>query len=268
LINHLRYNIENQVREGLFMNPTAHSILNFIALGVLIIGTIVRLKYFEADKNAVIDSLFYIILGALLGAWLFKAVPRFVIHLKNASIYVRWWDAGLHWMGALSGGTLAGYLFCRAKNLSFGVGLDLFMPMIPLAQAVGRIGCIYNADSFGRETESWLGAWLPDPQAVYAYRYPTQVASILANLLIAAILFSVEVHFSRKTRKPGWYFEGYSFVLYIALYGLQRFFFQFWRGDILPLFGPFSWTHMYCVLWIFFAAGVFFFMQEKHSAQL
>ena len=93
---------------------------------------------------------------------------------------------------------------------------------------------------------------LPDYWGVWASRYPTRLASIAANLLIFGILLLVERHTIRK-RNKGWPFDGFLFLGYAELYCLQRFFFEFWRADMLILFGPFTWNHLYCaagIVWV------------------
>ncbi len=252
------------------MHPTAHVVINIIALILLALLTIPRTLKRNNDARTFFDALFYIIIGALIGAWLFKAVPRLIIHLNDPAAYTKWWNAGQHWMGAITGGLLAGYVYCRIKDVDFWGGLDIFTPAVPLAQALGRIGCIINGDSYGRETDHWIGLWLPNTRGEYAMRYPAQHASIIANLVIAALLYSIERYISRK-KKPGWMFDGFLFVLYAFLYSIQRFFLQFWRGDGLPLFGDFNWTHLYSLIWFVAAIGAFFILKARadneHSHQ-
>jgi prolipoprotein diacylglyceryltransferase len=42
----------------------------------------------------------------------------------------------------------------------------------------------------------------------------------------------------------GWPFDGFLFLLYIALFCVERFGMEWLRGDRIPLLGPLSWVHL------------------------
>lgn len=80
-------------------------------------------------------------------------------------------------------------------------------------------------------------------------RYPTRIADILANLAIVGVILAVEAYGARRHSKPtGWPFSGFLFLLYVALYCVQRFLVEFGRADMPPLVGPFTWIHLYCAV--------------------
>ena len=131
--------------------------------------------------------------------------------------------------------------------------------MLPFEpQAVGRVGCVMAGCCCGIETTAWPALVLPDTEGVWVSRYPTQFADILANLLIAATILVFERHAQRKGRLlQAWPFDGFLFLIYVWLYCLQRFFVEFWRDDWPVLFGPFTWTHLYCAIGFVLASVLF-----------
>ncbi len=112
------------------------------------------------------------------------------------------------------------------------------------------MGCLLHGCCYGRETTAWPSLILPDVHGVWARRYPTRIASIVANLLIFVLLLAFERYTAKRGKSAGWPFGGFSFLLYVELYCAQRFYFEFWRADMPQLLGPFTWTHLYCVIGI------------------
>jgi phosphatidylglycerol:prolipoprotein diacylglycerol transferase len=200
----------------------------------------------------VVDAVFYILLGALAGAWVASVLPYAVWNLVSSfPLPSNWWLGGQHWMGAVAGGSLAGYVYCRRHNLPVGKAFDLFAPFPALAFAFIRLGCLLAGCCYGKETDAWFGLVLPDNHGVWASRYPTRIVSVVANLLIFAVLVAFERIARNKAGKPAnWPFDGFLFLLYVQLYCWQRFFFEFWRANMPPLAGPLTWTHLYCAIGI------------------
>ncbi len=58
-----------------------------------------------------------------------------------------------------------------------GWSFDLFAPLLPLALAIVRTGCLLAGDSYGKETTAWPAMVLPDVNGVWVSRYPAQPAA-------------------------------------------------------------------------------------------
>jgi phosphatidylglycerol:prolipoprotein diacylglycerol transferase len=132
---------------------------------------------------------------------------------------------------------------------------------IPLAQAIGRLGCLAAGCCYGKHTASWLGMCLPDANGVWMLRYPTQLMSSAANLLIFVGLLTFERYGTRRSaltatslverpgrRGEGWPFDGFLFLLYLSLFCFKRFSIEFLRGDAVSVSGPFTPTHIACLI--------------------
>jgi len=235
------------------MNETAHLIANMAAVLVTLLLAWPRVRRLGLGIYDIIDGAFWLMLGCLGGGWAANALPRIVDTLAGGDRYLPWWAAGEHWMGVVAGGAVLGYLWLWRRGLPIGPFFDALAPVAPIALAVIRIGCYLHADAYGRPTDSPIAMWLPDVNGDYAYRYPTQLVSLTVNLLLAGLLYAFEARARRQGKAPGWPFPGFLFLLYVELYCLGRIYFEFWRGDMYPWVGPFTYSHLYAFIGIFLA---------------
>lgn len=235
------------------LSISTYNLMRAMAALVMLVGGIYRMRRakWRFPVYDIVNATAYALLGVIGGAWLASVLPDAVMYLRGTSLPPMWWLQGRHWMGAIGGASLMGYIYCRRHNLSAGRAFDILVPLAPLVQAIGRIGCLLAGCCYGRETTAWPSLVLPDSNGVWASRYPTRIASIVANMLIFALLLALERYaVKRQGESAGWPFDGFLYFLYIELYCAQRFFFEFWRADMPQLIGPFTWTHLYCVIGI------------------
>jgi phosphatidylglycerol:prolipoprotein diacylglycerol transferase len=163
----------------------------------------------------------------------YRENPRAIFSLEGMTIY-----------GAILGGLLAAWIYCRLKRVTFAPLADLAAPGVILAQAIGRVGCILNGCCTGKETSvPWAFVYtnplsqanMYDPvtgqvvSALYLPLHPTHLYELVGDLVIFVLLFWV----FRGRLKP----DGSLFALYLALYSAVSFTVRFWRGDTEPLFG-------------------------------
>lgn len=152
---------------------------------------------------------------------------------------------GLSVVWTLSAGAIAVVLYTRKHNESVGRVLDLVALPIPLGLAIGRLGCFAAGCCYGRPTDSWLGVYLPDHDGMWAMRYPTQLMSAGANLIIFLTLVAVERYGTRRAGQgQTWPFNGFLVLLALILYSSKRFVMGFLRESGLPLLGPLTWMHL------------------------
>jgi phosphatidylglycerol:prolipoprotein diacylglycerol transferase len=182
-------------------------------------------------------NLLWLILGGFLGANLGGAA-MLVSRLTGAALPFALKDYSI--LGALLGGTATALWLCRRYAVSFWGAADQGIPALPLALSIGRLGCFARGCCYGAPTASWLGLYLPDRAGNWLPRYPTQLLSAAANLLIFLVLLAVE-----RYGRPR---EGEVTRLFFALFLLKRFGIEFLRGDALPaVLGPFNTTHLTCL---------------------
>jgi phosphatidylglycerol:prolipoprotein diacylglycerol transferase len=197
----------------------------FMLAIAFIVATIVSAK--EAKrKNINPENIYslvtYIIIGAIIGS----RVGYVLFNLNNFINFLdifKIWEGGMAFHGGFIGGFLFAFFYVRKNKLNFYKILDTCAPSIPLAQAIGRIGCFLRGCCYGISTTlPWGINYLQET------RHPTQLYSSLALLIIFIFL-------SKQKYKKN--FNGSLFLTYIIIYSVFRFFIEFIRTEPRILFG-------------------------------
>jgi phosphatidylglycerol:prolipoprotein diacylglycerol transferase len=165
------------------------------------------------------------ILAGVLGAKLLLVVnePEYLSHQLGLI------QAGGIWSGGLIGAVGVGLLYvayCRKPLLKT---LDAFTPGIAFGHGIGRLGCFAAGCCYGKPTSVPWGVVFTNPLAnslvgtpINIRMHPTQIYEFLAEMLIFAVVMWMWKH--KK-------FEGQVFGTYAFLYGIARFWLEFYRDD-------------------------------------
>jgi phosphatidylglycerol---prolipoprotein diacylglyceryl transferase len=188
------------------------------------VATLLACKYagdFGINKEKIIDLGIAMLVGGIIGARVVYIAMNFQYYIKNPLEIIDLTKGGLVWYGAFISGVIAAAWFVNKNKISFWNAADLFAPYVALAQAFGRIGCFLNGCCYGSVMHPGFvpGVIFPGESVP---RYPTQIFSAIALLLIFAIL-----RIWQKNRR----FTGEIFLGYGILYSIKRFGVEFLRGD-------------------------------------
>jgi len=170
------------------------------------------------------------------------AIPSAIIFSRMLHVLDRWdyyslfpdqivGFEGLTIYGAILGGALGIWIYSHFSKFRFGYIMDTVTPAVPIAQAVGRIGCLLNGCCYGAETDAFCGVAYTHPDTaapVGIAVHPTQAYEILFLLAVAAVIFLIRGRIK---------VEGPLFLIYIGLYALWRFAIGFLREGTDFLFG-------------------------------
>lgn len=212
---------------------------------------------FGIDKERVIDLGIVMLVCGIVGARIVYIVLNFQYYARNPMEIVNLTKGGLVWYGALIFGMIAAAWHVHKKKISFWTAADLFAPYIALAQAFGRIGCLLNGCCYGSVAPSGsiLNIVFPGESA---FRYPTQIFSAMALLLIFAIL---RIWQDRR------HFIGEIFLGYCLLYSVKRFIIEFFRGDNPRIFHGLTISQLISVAIFIVCFGLFIYrcLKWKHS---
>jgi prolipoprotein diacylglyceryl transferase len=129
------------------------------------------------------------------------------------------WHGGLGIWGAIAGGLLGAWFYCRRHGILLRPLADALAPSLLLAQVIGRFGNYFNQELFGRPTTQPWGleidpAHRPAGYEQYATFHPTFLYEGLWNLAAMAVLLWLDRRF-----RLGY---GRVFALYVMLYTLGR----------------------------------------------
>ena len=187
------------------------------------------------------------IIFAIIGARLYYVAFSWDAYKNNLLQIFNTRGGGLAIYGGVIAAVLTAIVYCKKKKYSFFLFADTAVPGLVLGQIIGRWGNFFNREAFGGYTDGLFAMQLP-LSAVrnsdvtqelldhvvkvdgisYIQVYPTFLFESMWNLvlLICLILFT-------KHKK----FDGEVFLLYLAGYGIGRFWIESLRTDQLLLPG-------------------------------
>ena len=213
-------------------------------ISYLLVRYQMKRKDFGVTKQEVEDLYFYLILGLILGARLgYVFFYDLKMYLADPLEAFAIWHGGMSFHGGLIGVLLVGILFAWRRKKSFWKIADLFIVTAPIGLGLGRIGNFINGELYGRVTSvPWgmifaKGGPLP--------RHPSQLyESALEGGLLFLILWLVK---DRKIPSGG------LLALFVTLYGVFRFFVEFFREPDPQLgfvLGSFTMGQVLCFMMI------------------
>jgi phosphatidylglycerol:prolipoprotein diacylglycerol transferase len=218
------------------------------------------------------------LVGGIVGAKLYYAFLNWPLLVQHPfrTIFSR---AGLVWYGGLLGGAIGVTYMLKREKLPFWKVADVAALSVPLAYAIGRIGCFLVGDDYGRPTDSWIGMAFPQgsppstagnlrdsfgvevPESIADWEvlrvYPTQLFEVVITLAIFALLWRSRRHNYRA---------GWLFMLYLLLAGVERLFVEFFRVKDDRLFGGLTLAQAISVALIVGGAiGVWSFSKRRNG---
>jgi len=131
---------------------------------------------------------------------------------------------GLTAWGAVLGASLGIWVYCKIAKVKIGYVFDLMAPGIIMAQAIGRIGCLFNGCCYGVPTGVPWGLTYTNPNTLAPLgiaTQPTVVYEIFFNVAAFFVLLKLRGKF-----KP----DGSLYLIYLSLYSVWRLGIDFLRA--------------------------------------
>ena len=142
-------------------------------------------------------------------------------------------EGGITLYGGLIGGALGGLLYGIWRKWPVGIGLDAAAPGMILGQGIGRIGDLINGEHLATPSDLPWSVRYTNPNTLGEIGrsvHPTAGGyELVADFVILALLLFVA---RRYIKIPGW-----TFCLYMVLYGVVRFWLSEFRLDEQTLAG-------------------------------
>lgn len=192
--------------------------------------------------------------GALIGAKVYSLIlvwPQLTANIAlmwiNPQLFLQMFVyGGMVFYGGLIGGILCVVGLLVSHKADFVQLETVFLPVVPLVQGIGRIGCFCAGCCYGAPTDSFLGVIYPAgglaPGGIPLV--PIQLFEAAGDCILCALLW-LPIY-----RQPG-----QRLIAYLWGYGCLRFTTECFRGDAARgLAGPLSgaqWISMICI-----AAGI------------
>ncbi len=178
-----------------------------------------------ADRERVMDWMFWGIVGAIVGARLLYVAINAGYYLHHPGEVFAVWNGGLVFYGGVAGAAVASLTYLLPRRLPAWQYADLLAPAVALGQGIGRWGCLAAGCCYGKRTDVAWAIHFHDANSLAPTGvglHPTQIYDSLAGLCIFAILWA----FRRRKR-----FDGEVMLLYLALYSVARSTVELFRGD-------------------------------------
>ena len=215
------------------------------------------------ESELVWDALIWLLIAGIIGAriWHILTPPPsmveqgitteyYLTHPLDA-LWIR--KGGLGIPGAVIGGMIALYLFCRRHRLDFALWADIAAPALALGQAIGRWGNFTNQELYGAPTTLPWGITIQ-----HATGYPPETRfhplflyESLWNLVNFGLLFWLGRRYADRLM------NGDLFLIYLVVYPLGRFLLEFLRLDASQV-GGININQSIMVLVALFAGGMLF----------
>ena len=201
-----------------------------LIVGLWVVFRLARQQGLDPDKMWNLGAL--AILSGIVGAKLLMILVdlnHYIHHLDELFSVNTLLQSG----GVFSGGLLLAIVVCwwyvKKEGIPFLRAADVFAPGIAIGHALGRIGCFAAGCCYGRETHVPWAVTFTNPLAQQLVGtplnlplHPTQLYEFVAEVMNFAVLYWLV---KRKR------FEGQVIGLYMFLYGVERYFIEFVRGD-------------------------------------
>ncbi|MCB9761038.1 MAG: prolipoprotein diacylglyceryl transferase [Alphaproteobacteria bacterium] len=208
----------------------------FVLLAFVVAGAVRRAELARLG-HARMPGYRWVPVGALLGAVVGAKLGMLLFEPPEVAAETFARVLSLDFTGkTVVGGLIGGYLGVEIAKKAVGITRstgDGFAVAVPLAQAVGRVGCLLNGCCYGTP---WEGPWAVSIGGVW--RHPTQLYEAGLDLALAAALWA-----TRWTERPA----GHLFRRYLVGYALIRFATEFVRGDAGHTLGPLTWVQALCL---------------------
>ena len=239
-------------------NPVAFSIfgLDIMWYAILIVSGMIiataiccyRAPSHGLTSDQVLSFVVICIPAAIIGARAYYVLFNWDHYAGNAVSILNLRGGGLAVHGGLILGLATAALLCyfwkvRPLNL-----MDLCVPAIALAQAIGRWGNYFNSEAHGGPTD------LPWAVTINGQGYhPTFLYESIWCFILFLILLYVDKHRD---------FEGQVLLLYGILYSLERFFVEALRTDSLMI-GPFKQAQVLSLCIIIVCVIVYIILKRR-----
>ncbi len=193
-----------------------------LALAILagtFVSEYIGTKYWELNKETIIDLAPYLIISGIIGARLYYCLLNYDFYLRFPTEILAIRHGGISIHGAILGGLIGLYIFAKKHKMSFLKLADVSSVGLVFAQAIGRWGNFFNSEAFGYPTElPWklyiAPQYRPVPYQGCEYFHPTFLYESILDLIIFGILLLIRRKIINK--------DGNLALIYLILYSVAR----------------------------------------------
>ena len=217
------------------------------------------------------DILPWMVVAGVIGArlWhIFTPPPSMVeqgittkYYLTNPLAAIDLRRGGLGIPGAVIGGFLAAYFYCKKKKEDLWKWTDIIIPALPLGQAIGRFGNFVNQELYGAPTDLPWGIFIDIQHRLteyieYTHYHPIFLYEALWNFGTVGLLIWIGNKFKKKLK------NGDLFLIYLITYPMIRILLDFLRLDASEI-GGLNANQSFMVIILLVSAVTLFLRHRK-----
>ncbi len=201
------------------------------------------------DPDHVWNALLVALILGVIGARLYHVISSpagtnigFQYYIENPVEILNFRQGGLGIYGAVAGGILALYLYARWAKINFLQLVDISIPGLAIAQAIGRWGNFFNQELYGYPTDMPWGIPIDAAHRLPMFAdltrfpveathfHPTFLYESLWDLGMGILLLYLAWRWTKEQ-------NGDLFLLWGIFYGIGRFLVEFQRPDAWTISG-------------------------------
>ena len=239
---------------------------SFFLLIAMIIGILLlkaEAKRFEMNWDFIFNLAFWTIIFGILGARIYYVAFNWSLYKGDLLSIFKVWEGGLAIHGGLIAGAITLFVYCNKNKANTLKVIDMALPSVIIAQAIGRWGNFFNSEAHGMATSLSRLEELHIPNFIIkgmhingVYYQPTFLYESIWCLLGFIILIII--------RKNKYTKVGTITGTYLIWYSLGRFFIEHLRTDSLMI-GGFRVAQIVSI--ILFALGLVLIIRNKRQSK-
>ena len=194
-----------------------------ILLSWFLILKIIKIKKIDLNSKEISDLVSNCMIGIIIGGrlgYVFFYNPEY--YSNNLLEIFKIWNGGMSFHGGFIGVIFAVIYSSKLFKIPILTFADLIATVAPVGLFFGRLANFINGELFGRTTNHSFGIIFPNGGDLP--RHPSQLYEAFFEGIVLFIILWVMMHIFDLLKKPG-----IITSLFIILYGVFRFFIEFFR---------------------------------------
>lgn len=254
------------------MNPVIFTIYNIdikwysvcILLGVICAYAVIinESKHFGIKSEFMFNIMFWALIFGILGARMYYVLFNLEYYLDNLSEIYKIWNGGLAIHGGIIFGLITIIFYCKKYKANVLRILDIIVPALIIAQAIGRWGNFFNSEAYGSiVTYQTLIKIRIIPQFIIDNMYINgsyHLPMFYFESIWCIIGFIIMLFLRRRKYQKC----GHLTAFYLIWYGVGRYFIESFRTDSL-MFGNIRVAQIISILFVVSGLILSFILSRK-----
>ncbi|MGL5042088.1 MAG: prolipoprotein diacylglyceryl transferase [Culicoidibacterales bacterium] len=260
---------------GIKLGPlTIHWYAIIILSGALLALYLAQQEVKKRGVNPeIMFDLFFVIMGCgIIGARIYYVIFQWEYYIKDIWKIFAVYEGGIAIYGAIIGGSIGCYFYCKKKGYNIILVLDIVFPLVLMAQSIGRWGNFVNVEAYGTAVPGSTAA----EQIAYLQQF------FIPNFIIEKMNINGVYHHPTFLYESLWSLTGFILIYffirkidqiklgaitcsYLVWYGIGRFMVEGMRTDSLYLYQDIRISQIVSIIIVFGGAAglVYFYANAK-----